>query len=409
MDEGAQASRVGVDWGGLARSTHRIAVLVVLLLANIYYINRTFDDAFVFFRYAENIARGQGWVYTAGERVEAYTSFTWTALLALAAALGAAKTKMGLVVVSKGLGALFGLCTVLCLEATAPLVSPHTANPWRGATALTFLALSAPFAAWGVGSLETPLAALLCVAAVRFQLSDRVTLPRRKRWPRSALLFALGALTRPEILCLFLVSAGFDLIVDLKTRRVRQNLQANLIWLAAFALPCAAHLLWRHAYYGQWLPNTYYAKVAGDQQTWVRGTSYVGSALVELGIGPCLLAAIVPFLIARRFSAQVSYLLLLTLSYLLVIALEGGDWMPAFRFVAPILPLVALLLEAGANEAYDHWPTRRARGLTATATLSLLALAVCSSFHAVRLWSLPSGFDKWSPVSPRPRGRRTLE
>jgi hypothetical protein len=41
------------------------------------------DDAFITFRYADNLVRGHGLVFNAGERVEGYTNFSWTLWTAL--------------------------------------------------------------------------------------------------------------------------------------------------------------------------------------------------------------------------------------------------------------------------------------------------------------------------------------
>ena len=46
------------------------------------------DDAFISWRYAQNLVAGNGLVYNPGERVEGYTNFLWTVLLALCQALG---------------------------------------------------------------------------------------------------------------------------------------------------------------------------------------------------------------------------------------------------------------------------------------------------------------------------------
>ncbi len=35
------------------------------------------------------------------------------------------------------------------------------------------------------------------------------------------------------------------------------------------------HLLWRHAYYGWWLPNTFYIKASGGAGTWGQGAYYL--------------------------------------------------------------------------------------------------------------------------------------
>ena len=41
------------------------------------------DDVFISLRYAQHLAQGIGLVYNAGERVEGYTNFLWTVLLAV--------------------------------------------------------------------------------------------------------------------------------------------------------------------------------------------------------------------------------------------------------------------------------------------------------------------------------------
>ena len=51
------------------------------LLAFFHYIP---DDAYIGFRYARNVARGDGFVFNAGERVEGYTNFLWLTLLVAA-------------------------------------------------------------------------------------------------------------------------------------------------------------------------------------------------------------------------------------------------------------------------------------------------------------------------------------
>ena len=40
------------------------------------------------------------------------------------------------------------------------------------------------------------------------------------------------------------------------------------------ALVYGPFLLWRHSYYGQWVPNTYFAK-SGGEADWERGFVYV--------------------------------------------------------------------------------------------------------------------------------------
>ncbi len=48
----------------------------MLLLTVLAWSNRFIqDDAFISFRYAENLVQGKGLVYNEGERVEGYTNF----------------------------------------------------------------------------------------------------------------------------------------------------------------------------------------------------------------------------------------------------------------------------------------------------------------------------------------------
>src|SRR6266850_3566739 len=46
------------------------------------------DDAYIVYRYARNLARGDGFVFNPGERVEGVTCFLWTVVLAPFSAAG---------------------------------------------------------------------------------------------------------------------------------------------------------------------------------------------------------------------------------------------------------------------------------------------------------------------------------
>src|SRR5712691_3102100 len=64
------------------------AALVVIGLHNAAIHPWMPDDAFISFRYAENLSAGNGLVFNPGERVEGYTSFLWVALLAIGNRIG---------------------------------------------------------------------------------------------------------------------------------------------------------------------------------------------------------------------------------------------------------------------------------------------------------------------------------
>src|SRR5947209_17045602 len=72
------------------------AIAALLLLA--WWHRFIMDDAFISFRYADNLVRGWGLVWNEGERIEGYTNFLWTMLIAaaLAAHLDAVASSMAL-------------------------------------------------------------------------------------------------------------------------------------------------------------------------------------------------------------------------------------------------------------------------------------------------------------------------
>jgi len=59
-----------------------VSFFVIIRVAWIFYTGHTFEDAFITFRYAENVARGNGYVYNIGEHVYGSTTPLFTFLLA---------------------------------------------------------------------------------------------------------------------------------------------------------------------------------------------------------------------------------------------------------------------------------------------------------------------------------------
>ena len=85
----ASTTSASERWAG-TRALRLIWMLVGLGAAVhlLYYGLRTVDDMFIFLRYAENFARGEGLVFNPGERVEGFSSPLWVLLLTPGALLG---------------------------------------------------------------------------------------------------------------------------------------------------------------------------------------------------------------------------------------------------------------------------------------------------------------------------------
>ena len=71
--------------GMAAWATLTVAVAALYSAFDLRWVS---DDAFISFRYAENLVQGLGLVFNEGERVEGFTNFSWTLVTALAMRVG---------------------------------------------------------------------------------------------------------------------------------------------------------------------------------------------------------------------------------------------------------------------------------------------------------------------------------
>ena len=348
----ARRSLRALAWGAL--------LLCGVLLA-LRFRHHTCDDAFISFRYARNLAAGHGLVFNPGERVEGYTNFLWVLLSALPIALGHGPVGFSRVAgVAAHLAALAG---VYCAARTLT-----TRPPLAFAGALLF-ALSPAAAVWATAGLETPLFTALVTWAVVFVLRDagagggpdETARAGGGRLQAAAILLAAATLARPEgFLVAVAVAAGAPL-----TARRR---------LAFTGIVCAALLpwfVWRAAYYGDLLPNTFHAKVGMSAAQVGRGVRYLAAFLFECG--SWIVASIALGLTVARRRAAARLLIAIVLPYLAYIVAIGGDFMPMYRFFVPIVGLFALLLVAGTDALLDR------RGATSSAASGAAAVVIVGS------------------------------
>jgi hypothetical protein len=172
------------------------------------YKGMSLDDAYISYRYADNLARGAGLIFNAGERVEGYTNFLWVVLLsAFVRPFGDLKLPSQIVGVA---------CTLLNLGMCAYALRRlfHLAHPLADAALALLVAGSGYVAAWSVGGLEGAFFGLLLTGA---WLSYWIEIERPgRRFPISALLFAAVALTRAEGVFIGLGAAIVHLFLRLR-------------------------------------------------------------------------------------------------------------------------------------------------------------------------------------------------
>lgn len=313
--------------------------IAAVVLMSAYAQPWTLDDAYISFRYAENFAAGHGPVFNPGERVEGYTTFLWVVLLAAGERLG-----IPLEFHAKAMGLLFALAA-LALLSHAHYVARRL-DPMSCALATLLAGTCGSYMIWAMSGMEVHLTAFLCLGAVLLHLRAREEAAgggAACRWAAgSAVAAALAAMARPEAALIFVV-CFLDHCLGLVTRRDR----TVFVYGAVFTLVIAPYLAWRWSYYGYPVPNTFYTKVGSTLEQVQRGWKYTRGFLVAglMLVAPALVALLAAPGLTRRHGALHVATGIVVLHVVFVVAV-GGDVMPAFRFFAAILPLMAL---AGAH------------------------------------------------------------
>ncbi len=316
------------------------------------------DDAFISFRYTRNLIEGHGLVFNPGERVEGYTNFLWILeLAAIWAALGIrpeyAAPWLSVAYTAASIAAILWWVTRL------PSLHNRSLVAWM---TLGFLCSSATFAVWtSAGGLETRQFTFFIVAAV---ICLSLYQNNRKGLITASLCLAAAELTRPEALllaaCCF---AWFGIQRLAKDKTINSRLVKDISYLVApFALLVAAHFLFRYAYYGEWLPNTYYAK---HVRPWYEsGFRYLVAAAIETGL--YLLLPLAFFALRSRWQRHCDGTYALSLlcvfahmAYLLPIGGDHFEYRP-LDFYWPLLALPAAeaiaLLGAKAADSLRQLP-----------------------------------------------------
>ncbi|MBL9078146.1 MAG: hypothetical protein JNL08_11620 [Planctomycetes bacterium] len=322
------------------------------------------DDAFITFRYVANAYEGHGLVWNPApfRPVEGYTGFLWALLLWGTWSLLGVEPPAAAHVWSLG----FGLVQFAVVAAALFALRRRDGTRWHDAVPLLALAVVATnrsFLQWLTSGLETALFHAAVVAWVVLGWRDRARGSRRWLFGLAATA-AVAALTRPDGLLLVAATAAVAVVEALR-RRLRVH---ELVGLAP--LSCVVvHVGWRRWFYGEWLPNTYYAKVSTP---WPEaGVRYLACFLFEHGTW--LVAAIAVLWLAAELRAPRAFLARL------------WDRLPAVAVVAVVLAQVGYytLVVGG-----DHFEYRVFAHLVPLGVLALVAMAgrLGLSVRAVVLW-----------------------
>lgn len=301
------------------------------------------DDAAITRNYAENLARGHGFVYyVGGERVEGATSFLWTVLVA-GTYLATPSPEFLIIALSAALTAV-AVFAVLSLTALAARQLKLPQRPAVGLVVLGLAGLPGYFfwTVWTMMEVALWSATLLVLVWRLARLAER---PRR--WSFGLIVPALLLpLIRPEG-----AAAALGLLVlggVLMGRWPRGLLTA----IGATVVATAAITVFRLVYFGWPFPNTFYAKVSSDRlQDMIDGAKYLFSFVTGFPFAEVLLliwAAAAVWALGRQLSGRpegARTLLVAGAAIVGVFAVYGalgGDHFAYWRFLMPVTPLLVV-------------------------------------------------------------------
>lgn len=374
-----------------------LLLLAGLALAGALALSFQCDDAYITFRYVRNLHEGHGLVWNRAPflPVEGYTGFLWALLLWGCWQLFGVEPPDAANVLSVGFGMLeFAVLAVAALRLRRR--DDGRAGDGMALLALATIVANRSFLQWFTGGLET---ALFNLAFVGWALLGFVRVHDRRTLTLWSTAAAVAALTRPDGLLLAAATLG---VAGLAGLRRTLPWHALAVGLAPLLL-VVAHVAWRRAVYGEWLPNTYFAKVT---QSWPEaGLRYLACFAVEHGAWiPALLAPVwfvvelarvefFPVRILHRPAALavVGVCMFHAGYYVLRV---GGDHFE-YRVLSQYAPLLVLATAAMALRLADG---------TRLALVALASLLLASTAAWAHLWLCrdlpPHGFVRLAPQVP---------
>jgi arabinofuranosyltransferase len=324
-----------------------MACAAVLLILENYIGVYMPDDAYITYRYAENLATGHGLVFNAAAAPgEGYSNLSWIILLA-----GLARLGQDLTVWAARLGQVLSILNLLLVYALSLRLVGQ--RGWA-LIAPALVALTAPYALWAQGGLETMWYATLLLLSVWLMvegLDGQVW-----AYPPAVVVFFVLALTRHDGAIPLGLSGLFVLFVLVRMwrGRTREPLPpaAWAVPLVSFGLLTVVYLgytWWRGQYFGELVPTPFFSRLGGTisdfsqvVQTWgsyfTRGSHY--SAYGDLLV-PAFALAAADLLWFRRPQLR-DWFILSCAGALSLLYFVSESYNPGIRYMVPVLPLLYL-------------------------------------------------------------------
>ncbi len=312
---------------------HCLSVFTIVIVTRIiwhYLAGYTADDAFITFRYAENIASGNGFVYNSFQRVLGTTTPLYTLLLTIPAMLSVSLITASMIFnsVSSGL-------TAVLLYRTSHRLS-------FGSLSLLPVALYVFFPrilATDTGGMETAFFTLLVTTSLYFLFINKTS--------PSLLMASLAVLTRPE---------GFFILAIVLLIKFRERFFQTL---KLAIIPIVLILPWTifaNSYFGSPIPHSIPAKLAlysqfGTMSTWENLSFLLGlhnplGYVVTIG----WLAGVLHLWKTKRFGSAENAWIVVVLVFLSLSRTHLFLW-----YVTPVYPYVLLFVAASGKWILDSF------------------------------------------------------
>ena len=384
----------------IKNSSLAIPIAIFLMFAA-YYEYRigkfVIDDAYIFFRYAENLVNGYGLTWNPnGEMVEGYTSFLWTIWLSVFFLVGINP------LIGAKLSGIFLSLTTLCLISGAmrKLWSNNLAEhlkqhprlkAWFFLLPALYLATNRTYTGWAIEAMDGKLFQCCLVAAWLVWINQFEDDGSKLKIPWTGILLAMTVLSRPE----GWLFAGTAFLMQFHASWKEKKWPNFLLNSAAFLLLAGAHLSFRYIVYDELVPNTFSAKVHGAQ--FDLGIPYLGVLFKENYFWfslPFFIMGCVDFWGKKKVQSR--FLVITVPLYFFYLAMIGGDFFE-FRLLDPILPFYAILTVSGMlflfNDKLDflkkHYTT-----ITVSAGIVLLVLNLFTIIVPVKNNTRMTVFDR---------------
>lgn len=287
------------------------------------------DQAYIAFRFSQNLAAGDGLVFNPGERIGALSNPVWAIVLSLA--------------VRCGISALTA-AIVLCVASLAAVIvllghdaRPKAYAPWCLPMAALLAAISSLFWSYGTSGLPAMPSALFVLLGTR-QVCHRPA--------RAGIYGAIATLIAP--LCgVYVIALGLGCLF-------RRGARAIFAYFLPLTVGCGVQMLLYRSYFGSFLPFSWTAAALLDSRL-ERGLAY--SLLGICGHGLWSLLPAVCVAVGAKWHTGLARGAVSAIGcYLFVLAWFGGDSLDGHLLLA-VLPVILLLAEHGTRELWRtrHW------------------------------------------------------